>query len=181
MAGLPCEVCQEEALVIPTARVIEDATGRMVYHRYRTCTNPDCDLYLVRRNTLEVFVPLEPDAPFVPPSNSNLKKLALPRRTAPFPLELVPEEIRRAHKSQPSITDEESKVLELARYLGQIHLADVQSRLSCTTVKAQKLLNTLTSLGILVHSPAYRCYEPVPADEIPSHIRLPEHLQRSVS
>lgn len=177
MAGLPCEACQEEAIVIPAAQIVEDAGGRLVYRRYRACANPACELYLVRRETLEVFAPLTPDAPFVPTSNANLRKTygELPPRRARFPFELVPEHLL------PTLTKEEITVVELARYLGQISRADVRERLECKLIHAQKLLDHLTYLGILAFSPTHQCFKPVPADEIPSHIRLPEHLQRSAS
>lgn len=184
MAGLPCEACQEETIVIPSAQIVEDAGGRVVYRRYRACTNPDCELYLVRRETLEVFAPLRPDAAVLPPYNHNVKtavKRRLPHRTAPFPIDLVPEEIRRAYESLSSITDDDAAVLELARHLGRIHAGDVRAKLSFSTHLARKSLNRLKDLGLLTKSAVYRCFEPVPGDRIPPHVRLPEHLQRSVS
>lgn len=85
MAGLPCEACQEPLAVIPNAAVVTDAADRAIYRRYRTCTNPACELYLMRRETFEVAAPLAPDAPVVSPGLHNLRGLKLRPRTAPAP------------------------------------------------------------------------------------------------
>lgn len=85
MAGLPCEACQESMTVIPLAAVVTDAADRTVYRRYRTCTNPGCDLYLIRRSTFEVVAPLRGSLVLLTPALSNLKSLHLKPRTSPLP------------------------------------------------------------------------------------------------
>lgn len=59
MAGLPCDVCQEETIVLPTGTesVGEDADGQLIYRRYRVCINPTCERYRQRRETLEAYLP----------------------------------------------------------------------------------------------------------------------------
>lgn len=112
MAGLPCECCQEEAVVIPAGVIVSDNSGNTIYKRYRTCPNPTCDLYLIRRETFEVFAPLSPDAIIFPANIAMLRKQAklfnLVNRTAPFPMHLVSEEVL---KNYSSISQDEAGVL----------------------------------------------------------------------
>lgn len=57
MAGLPCEACQEPMAVLQTAGPIEDLGGRVVLPRERVCVTPDCEFYLIRRQSAEVLLP----------------------------------------------------------------------------------------------------------------------------
>lgn len=57
MSGLPCDVCQDDTIVIPSGVVLEDSTGATAYRRYRTCINPNCERYCQRRETLEQYLP----------------------------------------------------------------------------------------------------------------------------
>ena len=57
MAGLPCDECGEETIVIPSAVVAEDGEGRLIYRRYRVCVNSACPRYRHRRETVEVYLP----------------------------------------------------------------------------------------------------------------------------
>ena len=57
MAGLPCDVCQEESIVIPVGVVGEDAQGTLIYRRYRVCVNPRCEKYRLRRESVEMYLP----------------------------------------------------------------------------------------------------------------------------
>lgn len=59
MAGLPCDVCQEDTIVIPQGVIGEDADGALVYRRYRVCVNPRCERYRHRRESLEMYLPQE--------------------------------------------------------------------------------------------------------------------------
>lgn len=94
MSGLPCEACQEPTHVIPTGQLLDDANGRVLYRRFRVCTNTACEFYLIRRETLEVAVPLTPNVFIVSPQLNNLGHLRLPPRTTPPP-DLAP------HPSEP--------------------------------------------------------------------------------
>ena len=57
MAGLPCDACGEESLVIPTGEVGEDAEGQTIYRRFRVCINPACTKYRHRRESIEFYLP----------------------------------------------------------------------------------------------------------------------------
>ncbi|OWL96541.1 hypothetical protein CBQ26_09190 [Deinococcus indicus] len=58
MAALPCDICQEETVVIPSGLILVDAEGAVAYRRYRVCTNPRCERYRVRRESIEQFLPM---------------------------------------------------------------------------------------------------------------------------
>lgn len=87
MAALPCEACQESMTVIPTGTdtVTSDSAGRTVFMRYRTCTTPGCEMYLIRRTTYEVAAPVAEPLCVLSPELSNLRKLGLPPRSIPLP------------------------------------------------------------------------------------------------
>lgn len=85
MTGLPCEACQEPMIVFQSGALVDDANGRVLYRRFRVCANTACKFYLIRRTTLEVVTPLAPQVRVVSPDLDNLKRLGLPRRTAPLP------------------------------------------------------------------------------------------------
>ena len=57
MSGLPCDVCQEETVVVPQAIILQDDDGATAYRRYRVCINPICERYCIRRETLEQYLP----------------------------------------------------------------------------------------------------------------------------
>ena len=57
MAGLPCDTCQEETVVIPSGMILQDDEGATAYRRYRVCINPNCERYCQRRETLEHYLP----------------------------------------------------------------------------------------------------------------------------
>ncbi|GGO24844.1 hypothetical protein [Deinococcus humi] len=57
MAGLPCDTCQEESIVIPSGVILQDEGGATAYRRYRVCINPKCERYCQRRETLEQYLP----------------------------------------------------------------------------------------------------------------------------
>lgn len=57
MAGLPCDTCQEDTVVVPSGIVGEDAAGLLFYRRYRACVNPKCERYRQRRESLEAYLP----------------------------------------------------------------------------------------------------------------------------
>lgn len=59
MAGLPCDACQEETVVIPSGVVDLDVDGQTIYRRYRACINPKCSRYRHRRDTVEMYLPAE--------------------------------------------------------------------------------------------------------------------------
>lgn len=56
MAGLPCDVCQEDTVVLSHGEIGVDADDRLLYRRFRTCNNPNCSKYRLRRATVEVFI-----------------------------------------------------------------------------------------------------------------------------
>lgn len=85
MSGLPCDACQEPMIVFQSGGLVNDINGRVLYRRRRTCTNTRCELYLIDREALEFAVPLTPDMGIVSPYLNNLRRLNLPRRTAPPP------------------------------------------------------------------------------------------------
>ena len=64
MAGLPCDQCSEETIVITSAIVAEDGEGRLIYRRYRACVNSTCPVYRHRRETVELYLP-QPDDPIL--------------------------------------------------------------------------------------------------------------------
>lgn len=57
MAGLPCDACQEETIVVPMGTVDVDVDGHTIYRRYRVCINPTCERYRQRRDTVEMYLP----------------------------------------------------------------------------------------------------------------------------
>lgn len=61
MAGLPCDVCQEDSTVVLNGQSGLDADGVLVYRRWRVCTNPNCERYMHRRETLEHYPEQEPE------------------------------------------------------------------------------------------------------------------------
>lgn len=87
MAGLPCDVCQEATTVLSAgcSGIVSDTADRVLFRRYRVCTNPECELYLFKRETFEVATPLAPDASLVSPEHANLRHLKLRPRTTPAP------------------------------------------------------------------------------------------------
>lgn len=57
MAGLPCDVCQEETTVMSNGEAGTLENGVLFYRRYRVCTNPKCPRCGEVRNTGEAFLP----------------------------------------------------------------------------------------------------------------------------
>lgn len=57
MAGLPCDACQDETIVLPNALVLQDDEAATAYRRFRVCINPNCERYRQRRETLEQYLP----------------------------------------------------------------------------------------------------------------------------
>ncbi|WP_288482124.1 hypothetical protein [uncultured Deinococcus sp.] len=182
MAGLPCEVCQEEAIVVPSGFIVSDNSGNTIYKRYRVCSNPTCDLYLIRRETFEVFAPLSPDAVIFPANIAMLRKQAklfnLVNRTAPFPIHLVNEETL---KNYSSIGQNEIEVLTYARQREFFYISDLAKEMKLSYYQAHNRIQKLVSLGLVGKSSVYRAYAAVPDHLIPDHVYLPPELQRSAS
>ncbi len=80
MAGLPCDVCQEDTIVIPLGTVGEDAAGILFYRRYRVCVNPNCERYRQRRTSLEAYLP--EDGPPVLVERAQLRPYLPPERSS---------------------------------------------------------------------------------------------------
>lgn len=70
MAGLTCDVCQEPTYVLSNGELGTDADDRVVYRRFRTCVNPTCEQYLIRRESLELMLP-----PSEAPKKVNLNEV----------------------------------------------------------------------------------------------------------
>lgn len=73
MAGLPCEACQEETIVLSNGEPGTDGEGRTIYRRYRVCVNQNCERCGEVVETVEIALP-RPDIPRVV-SSSTLKRL----------------------------------------------------------------------------------------------------------
>lgn len=65
MAGLECDKCLQPTRVIDNGKTETDADGRVLYRRYRVCTNPTCPRYKIRRESVEVWLPDQDSTPFV--------------------------------------------------------------------------------------------------------------------
>lgn len=183
MAGLPCSVCQEEAVVIPNAVIVTDDAGNTIYRRFRTCVNPDCEVYLIRRETFEVFAPLLPDSVIFPAKMANLRQMVrlgrLPERSAPFPMHLVTKETLKNHTS---IDRSEALILAYARTKEFFYITDIQEEFGLFThQRALSCIRKLESLGLIGKSSVHRAYAAVPAHLIPDRVYLPPELQRSAS
>lgn len=77
MAGLECDVCMNPTIVIDNGVAETDADGRVTYRRYRVCTNPNCQKFRHRRETVEIFLPDDPaEEPFLV-SPRELKMVAV--------------------------------------------------------------------------------------------------------
>lgn len=64
MSGLPCDACQEPTPVIQTFEPTLDGNGELVKLRWRVCTNPNCEKYMVRRVSVEYY-PEQQGEPYI--------------------------------------------------------------------------------------------------------------------
>ncbi len=107
MAGLPCDSCGEETVVIPSGIVAEDGEGRLIYRRYRACVNSTCPVYRHRRETVEIYLP-PPETPILVDTLQLRQYLSVP---------LVSE-------SQPSLFDTSSGISPETQKSSQMSITD---------------------------------------------------------
>lgn len=55
MAGLPCDACQEPVPVVQVFDAALDGDGELIKVRWRVCTNPKCEKYMLRRVSVEYY------------------------------------------------------------------------------------------------------------------------------
>lgn len=74
-------------VVVPrgTDCVTVDSTGRNVFVRYRVCVTPECEMYLLRQETLEIIAPTGGQYRVLTPDHTSVQRLGLPPRSAPLP------------------------------------------------------------------------------------------------
>jgi len=89
MAGLPCDACQEETVVL-NGEAGQDGDGANMYRRYRVCINPTCERYMLRRESAEIFLEVENEIRYRP---ADVKRIL--RATGPQPAD--------EDSSQPSL------------------------------------------------------------------------------
>lgn len=181
MSSLPCEACQEETVVIPSGIIIEDSTGAIAYRRFRTCLTPECDLYLVRRETFEQFLPISPDTMIMDSSNLQLSKnREIVDRVNPFPFHLVPEVYWNKISEYP-LSLRERRIILLATQHRFVDMSLIQRELQISLSTAKPILLKLWRMGIFRKSTRFLLFELIPIKYLPANIRLLPELQRSAS
>ncbi|WP_288432673.1 hypothetical protein [uncultured Deinococcus sp.] len=182
MASLPCEACQEETTVIPTGIILEDSMGALACRRFRVCTTPECELYLIRRESLEQFLPISPDMWIMNASHGQLSKnREIADRVAPFPFHLVPETYWEKISKHPPFSSDEQRVVKLAA-LHRFLTADlVEAELQIPLKEAKSILLRLWRIGIFRKGASFLIFELIPNKYLPANIRLLTELQRSAS
>lgn len=55
MAGLPCDVCQEDTTYVLRGEAGLDGSDELIYRRWRVCVNKACEKYLHRRVSVEYY------------------------------------------------------------------------------------------------------------------------------
>lgn len=182
MASLPCEACQEATTVIPGGIIIEYSSGALAYSRFRTCMTLGCDLYLIRRETLEQFLPVSPKLTVMTSDNLQLSKNGkFADRISPFPYHLVSQAFWEKLSELPDLSSNARRTIWLAAKHSFVDPSLVSREIQISPSKADKLLKKLWQLGILRKAARFALYELIPVKYLPANIRPSPDLQRNAS